>query len=182
MVLTPHLMVLHGAMCWCVCVRACVCILEPRVYLYILCRRQAIVVSAPGIVPSEADADSDEEEDSSKGHQGGRVCDNAQGTEFSRRHSESSVKSAARGQDGAGSLGAKSPSASSTTTSSYQGQTEVGAGGDGCVKRSSSGAGGGVPACSAQVELALRTHAHRQERASRKVDSSSPPPDPVWYV
>jgi hypothetical protein len=62
----------------------------------------------------------------------------------------------------------------------------VGAGGDGCVKRSSSGAGGGVPACSAQVELALRTHEHRQERAARKIGAdsleSSPPPDPVWYV
>jgi hypothetical protein len=184
----------HSAMCVCVCV--CVCVLEPRIYVYIPCRRHAIVVSAAAMVPSEADADSDEEEEDSRGHQGGKVFDNAQGTEFSRRHSDSSVKSAARGQDVAGSQGAKSsspsssssssPTTSSTTASSSKGQTEVGAGGDGCVRRSSSGAGGEVPSCSAQVELALRTHEHRQERAARNVGAdsleSSPPPDPVWYV
>jgi hypothetical protein len=180
----------------CVCVCVCVCVLEPRIYVYIPCRRHAIVVSAAAMVPSEADADSDEEEEDSRGHQGGKVFDNAQGTEFSRRHSDSSVKSAARGQDVAGSQGAKSsspsssssssPTTSSTTASSSKGQTEVGAGGDGCVRRSSSGAGGEVPSCSAQVELALRTHEHRQERAARNVGAdsleSSPPPDPVWYV
>jgi hypothetical protein len=145
--------------------------------------------------------DSDEEEDS-RVHQGGKLFDNTKGpefsqaTEFSRRHRDSSLPSAARGQDAAGSQDAKSSAPSScssstnTTTfsSSSTGQTEAGAEGDGCVRGSSSGGGGGVPARSAQVELALRTHEHRQERAARKNGANSlespasPPPDPVWYV
>ncbi len=46
------LMPFDSAMCVYVCV--CVCVsFKARMCVYILCRRQAIVVSAPGIVPSE---------------------------------------------------------------------------------------------------------------------------------
>jgi len=121
------------------------------------CRR---LVSSPGVRGAATDANSDDEEDCGR-H---RVGADINSTEFSRRRSDSSVASAARQDGGAVSANAEVQAAGRAT--------------------GKSDAGGAVG--SAQVELALRTHGHRLQRAELKASKgspeSSPPPEPVWYV